>query len=84
VPVVRPPSYTYTTESKKLPEVQEEAALAARLGLPASYTEETELPFPVLGAVRFERQLQFHPRDYCLGLAEALRAAGVAVSSGPG
>ena len=73
------PSYTYTTESKKLPEVQAEAAIAARLGLPATYTEETELPFPVLGAVRFDDQLQFHPRDYCLGLAEALRGAGVAV-----
>lgn len=73
------PAYTYTTEPEKLSKVREEAALAERLGLPASFTEQTELPFPVLGAVRFERQLAFHPRDYCLGLAEALRAADVPV-----
>ena len=73
------PSYTYTTEAKTLDKVQEEAAVAARLGLPASFVEETELPFPVRGAVRFDHQLQFHPRDYCLGLGEALRTAGVPV-----
>ena len=29
--------------------------------------------------MRFDHQLQFHPRDYCLGLGEALRTAGVPV-----
>lgn len=73
------PAYTYTTDPQKIDKVREEAAVAERLGLPASFTEETELPYPVLGAVRFERQLAFHPRDYCLGLGDALRAAGVPV-----
>ena len=73
------PAYTYTTEAAKLDKVREEAEVAARLGLPASFTEETELPYPVLGAVRFDRQLQFHPRRYCLGLAQALQEAGVPV-----
>lgn len=73
------PSYTYTIEPDMVADVRAEAVTTARLGLPASFTEETDLPYPVLGAVRFERQLAFHPRDYCLGLGEALRAAGVPV-----
>jgi glycine/D-amino acid oxidase-like deaminating enzyme/nitrite reductase/ring-hydroxylating ferredoxin subunit len=72
-------AYTYTTEANRLEAVRAEAELAERLGLPASFTEETDLPYPVLGAVRFEHQLAFHPRDYCLGLGEALREAGVPV-----
>ena len=39
------------------------------LGLPASYTEETDLPYPVAGAVRFEDQAEFHPRRFVLALA---------------
>jgi glycine/D-amino acid oxidase-like deaminating enzyme/nitrite reductase/ring-hydroxylating ferredoxin subunit len=72
-------AYTYTTEPDRVAAVREEAELAARLGLPATFTDETDLPYDVLGAVRFDRQLQLHPRDYCLGLAAGLRDAGVSV-----
>lgn len=72
----RRPNYTYTTDEKTLPEVEREVEAAQEAGLPASFTTETELPFAVLGAVRFENQAQFHARKYGLGLAEAFRVAG--------
>ncbi|MEO5324043.1 FAD-dependent oxidoreductase [Mesorhizobium sp. CC13] len=50
----------------------EEADAASRLGLPASFVEETGLPFPTAGAVIFAHQAQFDPFRYLLGLAEVV------------
>jgi glycine/D-amino acid oxidase-like deaminating enzyme/nitrite reductase/ring-hydroxylating ferredoxin subunit len=66
----------YTTDPGRAESVMSEAALAARLGLPASTSAAPELPLGVAAAVRFENQAQFHPRAYCLGLAGAIEAAG--------
>ncbi len=51
-----------------------EAALAA--GLPASHLADPPVPFETFGAVRFDRQAQFHPRKYLLALVEQLQATG--------
>lgn len=72
----RAPAYTYTTRAEDTDELRAEAAAAREAGLPAVYTEETGLPFPVAGAVRVDDQAQFHPRTYLLALAEDLRARG--------
>ncbi|HVM10457.1 MAG TPA: FAD-dependent oxidoreductase [Acidimicrobiales bacterium] len=69
-------AFTYTTESDKLRQIESEAQTASRLGLPASYTTETDLPYDVFGAVRFANQAQFHPRDYCIGVAAAITQLG--------
>ncbi|HUP86704.1 MAG TPA: FAD-dependent oxidoreductase [Acidimicrobiales bacterium] len=69
-------AYTYTASTVTLEDVAEEVEVAQRLGLPASFTNTTELPFEVKGAVRFDDQAQFHPRNYCLGLAAAILAKG--------
>jgi len=53
--------------------------LPVRAGLAASFTTDTELPYEVLGAIRVEDQAQFHPRMFCLGLAEAIVGAGSAL-----
>ncbi|GLY83263.1 FAD-dependent oxidoreductase [Actinoallomurus iriomotensis] len=45
-------------------------------GLEAAFVTETDLPFPVAGALRVEDQIQFHPRRYLVGLAEAIVANG--------
>ena len=68
----RRPAYTYTTESSTLADVEAEAEAAGALGLPATFTTETDLPFDVLGAVRFDNQAQLHPRLYCLALASII------------
>ncbi|MEU1146304.1 FAD-dependent oxidoreductase [Streptomyces sp. NPDC005863] len=72
----RAPAYTYTTRAEDTDELRAEAAAAREAGLPAVYTEQTGLPFPVAGAVRVDDQAQFHPRSYLLALAEDLRARG--------
>ncbi len=68
----RQPAYTYTLNPGRVPDIEAEVRAAQRVGLPASYTEQTDLPWPVMGAVRFDDQAMFHPRQYCLALAEAI------------
>lgn len=59
---VRCPAYLYTLESPDL--LKEEAKSAAGLGIDAGFTGDTELPFQVSGAVRFEDQARFHPLQF--------------------
>jgi glycine/D-amino acid oxidase-like deaminating enzyme/nitrite reductase/ring-hydroxylating ferredoxin subunit len=72
----RGPAFTYTTDEQTLGKIEEEVEAAQEAGLPASFTTETELPFDVLGAVRFEDQGQFHARHYGLALASAVDGDG--------
>lgn len=69
----REDNYVFTEKIEKLPELQREAADAALLGLPASFTTETDLPFEVKGAVKFEKQATFHIGKYLHGLARAIQ-----------
>ncbi|HEX8556659.1 MAG TPA: FAD-dependent oxidoreductase [Pyrinomonadaceae bacterium] len=72
----RAAAYTYTLDEREKEQVEREVEAARRLGLPATYTEETELPFAVRAAVRFDDQAQFHPRKYLLALAERIPGGG--------
>ncbi len=68
----RRPAYTYATSTEDARAVREEVEAARALGLSASYTESTELPFEVEAAVRFDDQAQFHPREYLLSIAASI------------
>lgn len=72
----RADAYSYTTDSSQVEKVRQEVDAALSLGLPASFTEMTELPYQVAGAVRFANQAMFHPRKYCLGLAAFIDGDG--------
>ncbi len=72
----------YTEDPGQRSQIQEEVELARRLGLPARFTDETDLPFAVAAAVEFADQAQFHPLRYLEGLAAAAGQAGVAVHEG--
>jgi glycine/D-amino acid oxidase-like deaminating enzyme/nitrite reductase/ring-hydroxylating ferredoxin subunit len=72
----RKPNYTYAADTSRLADVQREAELAQRLGLPATFTTDTDLPYEVAGAVRFDEQAEFHPRRYVLALADHVVGAG--------
>jgi glycine/D-amino acid oxidase-like deaminating enzyme/nitrite reductase/ring-hydroxylating ferredoxin subunit len=72
----RRPALTYTTDPSRKGEIEAEVDAAREAGLPATFTTETELPFPVAGAVRLDGQAQFHPRRFCLGLAATLPGGG--------
>ncbi|MFN2506364.1 MAG: FAD-dependent oxidoreductase, partial [Acidimicrobiales bacterium] len=78
----RAPAYTYTSDPGRREDIEAEAAAAGRLGLPASFTEETDLPYAVEAAVRFDDQAHFHPYRYALGLAAAVEAAGGTIFEG--
>jgi glycine/D-amino acid oxidase-like deaminating enzyme/nitrite reductase/ring-hydroxylating ferredoxin subunit len=69
-------AFTYTLDAGREPDIAAEVRTAQRLGLPASATTETDLPYDVVAAVRFDDQAQFHPRRYCLGLAAAVTGLG--------
>ncbi len=55
----RLPAFLYTTDPRRRDDLEAEAAVAQRLGLPASLTTDVDLPFPVQMAVRFDDQAQF-------------------------
>lgn len=67
----RLPLYLYSTSGEE--QLALEAEAAERAGLPAEFTRDTGLPFPVKGAVRIDRQAQFHPLRFLFSLAEGLR-----------
>ncbi len=68
----RKPAYTYAEDSADVAKVEEEVGAALAAGLPASFTTDSDLPWEIAGAVRFEDQVEFQPVDYILGLAAAL------------
>lgn len=64
------PSYLYSTcQSKAL---ERELRAAEQLWIPAKFVTETELPFPVKGAVRFANQAHFHPLRFLQAVAAPL------------
>lgn len=73
----RKPNFTYAEDDAAAIEEEVEAAGAA--GLRASFTTETDLPWPVAGAVRVEDQAEFHARRYLLALADGLPGDGSAI-----
>lgn len=76
VPVQRRPASTYATTVDGAEQVREEWRTARELGLDAEFTQTTELPFPVTGAVVLEDQAQFHPLDVLAALARELHELG--------
>jgi glycine/D-amino acid oxidase-like deaminating enzyme len=77
--LLRKPNLTYSEDPARRGEIEAEVEAARAAGLPASYTEETDLPFAVAAAVRFEAQAEFHPVKYALGIAAALEDAGTPI-----
>ena len=61
------PAYLYDTEDDR--RIRREVEAAKRLGIQASFTTETELPFPVKGAICFRNQASFHPLKFLYGIA---------------
>ncbi|WP_129114130.1 FAD-dependent oxidoreductase [Halegenticoccus tardaugens] len=77
----RLPAYVYTESDDEAETYREEARVARGLGLPAEYVED--LPrFGAAAGVRFDRQAQFHPREYLLALVQRLEEHGAHVFEG--
>jgi glycine/D-amino acid oxidase-like deaminating enzyme/nitrite reductase/ring-hydroxylating ferredoxin subunit len=69
----RLPGYLYTEKRSYVAGLKSEAVSAAEAGAPAKWITEVPLPFLTRGAVYWEDQAQFHPREYLLGLARQLQ-----------
>ena len=69
-------NYTYTESDQEVSQIEAEVQAAKSAGLPATYTEESDLPYPIRAAVRFDGQARFHPRKWCLGLARVIEGDG--------
>src|SRR3954453_7923679 len=72
----RKPAYTYAEDESDRGKIEDEVESAVRAGLPATFTSETDLPWPVAAAIRVEGQAEFHPRRYLLALAEEVDGDG--------
>jgi glycine/D-amino acid oxidase-like deaminating enzyme/nitrite reductase/ring-hydroxylating ferredoxin subunit len=72
----RKPAFTYAEEEQDRGKIEREVEAAGRAGLAATYTEDTDLPWPVAAAIRVDGQAEFHPRRYLIELAEAIPGAG--------
>lgn len=64
------PAYLYSCVERDC--LEEELAAARSLGFEAELTRDTELPFPVKSALRFDHQARFHPLRFLEALAEEL------------
>lgn len=76
------PAITYATEREAGEEARAEFEAAREAGLPVQWTETTELPFAVLGAVQLDHQLHFHPGMFCSALASELGRDRIAEAAG--
>lgn len=74
--LMRVPAHVYVESTDALAAVEREVEAAAAAGLSASFTQETELPFPVAGAVRLPRQVRLDPYRYLAGLAATIPGDG--------
>lgn len=66
----RVPAYLYTLQNEEA--LKEEEQAAKKLGIDAFFTRETELPFPVAGALCFQDQAQFSPLEFIRYLSSDL------------
>ena len=65
-------SYLYTEQPERVAEIENEVQAARICGIDAEFTKETELPFSVEGAVRFQGQAQFQPLEFVKKISEKL------------
>lgn len=69
---VRATAYLYTKTVDGAGQLERERTAAKKAGIKASLTYETELPFSVKIALKYEEQAQFHPLKFLGGISKGL------------
>lgn len=64
-------AYVYSTDKPK--RIEKELLALEKIGYSAKFDASLPMPFPVAGAVRFEKQAQFHPLKFAYAIAKNLR-----------
>jgi glycine/D-amino acid oxidase-like deaminating enzyme/nitrite reductase/ring-hydroxylating ferredoxin subunit len=72
----RVPGWRYAETDAEIEGLEEELQAMRDAGMKAKLCRTTPLPFPVKAAIKVEAQAQFHPREYLVGLADRVAAAG--------
>lgn len=72
-------AYIYTTETKYHQDFAAEREACEMLGLPVDYQETADLPFEIVGALKFRDQARYHPVKFLLALAELAEGGGVRI-----
>jgi glycine/D-amino acid oxidase-like deaminating enzyme/nitrite reductase/ring-hydroxylating ferredoxin subunit len=76
LPVQRRDAYSYAGTPEGADRVRQEYEACRTAGLDVTLETETELPFPVYGAVRLANQAQIDPLDVVEKLADDIRSRG--------
>ncbi len=63
-------SYVYSTDNRE--KIENEINALEKIGFKAYFEDNTELPFEIEGAVRFENQAQFNPLKFISALSKNL------------
>ena len=82
LPYQRRTGYTYATTEQGRKSLEKELEACRAAGLDVAWTEETELPFPVTGALKLENQAQIHPMTVLEALVAELYHRGGTVFEG--
>ena len=72
----RTSNYVYTESEASVAELEREAEAARAAGVDVELTTETDLPYPVAGALRVDGQAQFHPWKYVAALVRLVVERG--------
>lgn len=72
----RADNYVYTVDPSQVAKFQNEAKVAARLGLPASFQKSSPLPFKIAAVVKFADQAHFSAQKYIEALAKKVNGQG--------
>jgi glycine/D-amino acid oxidase-like deaminating enzyme len=76
------PAYTYATTQHGVRAAKREHAVAEEVGLPVGWVTDSELPFPIAGAVQLPGQLQVDPMDLLEALLLEAAGHGVRIVEG--
>lgn len=64
-------SYVYSLKDRDV--IEKEMLALERIGVKAKFSERTELPFEVAGAVKMDNQAKFHPLKFAYDIAKDLK-----------
>ena len=64
-------AYVYSLDNRR--KLEKEAEALHKIGFRTEISDTDQLPFPTVGAIRFENQAQFHPLKFISGIVGNLR-----------
>jgi len=76
IPFQQRPAYSYAASEAGRKKVQDELTACVAAGLPAQWVDDTELPYPVHGAVRLTDQAQLDPMDVLSAMVDDVITRG--------